>query len=419
MRPGAASFTNVTGGRDDLVVVGVRWRRRAPSWSAVKVLVAGGGIGGLTAALAVRSAGADVEVLERGHVPGEVGAGLALWPNGQRALAALGIDQVPGLAVSRLEFRSRRGRLLTETPIGAFRARYGYELLMVHRAELHSSLLAALPPETIRLGSEVTAVEQDARSVSVLLASGERLRAELLIGADGLRSAVRRSLLADGEPRYSGATCWRGTATFEMGERPSLNWWGRGGEFGLFPLPGGRIYWFGVLDRPERQADGPKGRRADVLQAFGSWPEPVAAVVQATEEGDILRNDLYDRPPTRAWGRGRVTLLGDAAHPMLPNAAQGACQALEDAVALGAALAAEPSERALAAYEASRLRRANGFVSQSRRTARLVQAKNPVAAALRDLAVAHLPRSVLLSQLDATMQFDRTGRDDSGPVPVP
>lgn len=374
-----------------------------PQWGAVKVLVAGGGIGGLAAALAVRRAGADVEVLDRGDVLAEVGAGMAVWPNGQRALAVLGIDQVPGLAISRLQLRSWRGRLLTEMPIGAFRARYGYEMMIVHRAELHSSLLAALGRETVRQRSEVTGFEQDARSVSVFLASGERLRAVLLIGADGLRSGVRRSLLAEGEPRYSGATCWRGIASFELGEHPSMNWWGRGGEFGLFPLPGGRVYWFAVLNRPERQADGPEGRKADVLQAFGSWPELVAAVVGTTEERDILRNDLYDRPPTRIWGQGRVTLLGDAAHPMLPNVARGACQALEDAVALGEALAAEPSERALRYYQASRLRRANGFVSQSRRTARLVQAMNPAVTALRDFSVAHLPPSLLLRQLDAAM----------------
>jgi 2-polyprenyl-6-methoxyphenol hydroxylase-like FAD-dependent oxidoreductase len=266
----------------------------------MKVLVAGGGIGGLAAALAVRRAGVDVEVLDRGHVLGEVGAGLAVWPNGQPALAALGLEQVRGLAISRLQLRSWRGRLLTETPIDTFRARYGYEMMIAHRAELQSSLLAALGRDTVRQGSEVTSVEQDARSVSVVLASGERLRTYLLIGAHGLRSAVRRSLLADGEPRYSGATCWRGIASFEMGERSSQNWWGRGGEFGLFPLPSGRAYWFAVLQRPERQADGPEGRKADVLQAFGSWPELVAAVVEATEEHDILRHDLYDRPPVRS-----------------------------------------------------------------------------------------------------------------------
>lgn len=383
----------------------------------MKILVVGCGIGGLATALALRRAGADVEALDRGGVMNEVGAGLAIWPNGRRALAALGIDNVAGSVIWGLQFRSWRGRLLAEIPVDAFRARYGHELMIAHRAELHSTLLEAVGRDSVQWGLEVTSVEQDATSVWVCLASGERLQGELLIGADGLRSAVRRSLLGDGEPRYSGATCWRGIASFQMGEGPSQNWWGRGGEFGLFPLPDGRAYWFAVLRRPEREEDGPEGRKADVLQAFGSWPELVAVAVEATEEGAILRNDLYDRPPTARWGRGRVTLMGDAAHPMLPNAAQGACQALEDAVALGETIAAELSEQALRDYEARRLRRANSFVSQSRRTASLVHATNPIVAAFRNFWVAHLPRTLLWRQIDATMRFDQAAHDESARVP--
>jgi 2-polyprenyl-6-methoxyphenol hydroxylase-like FAD-dependent oxidoreductase len=374
--------------------------------AAVKVVVAGGGIGGLAAALAVRRAGAEVLVFERAEALAEVGSGLAVWPNGRRALASLGIAEVAGRAVSRLQLLNWRGRVLTETPLEAFRARYGYELMIVHRAELHASLLTALGRTVVHGGSEVTAVEQDAESVTVDLASGERHWADLLIGADGLRSTVRRSLVRDGEPRYSGATCWRGVAGFDMGDRPAQNWWGPGGEFGVFPLPDGRVYWFAVQNRPERGADGPKGRRSDVLQAFGSWPELVGAVVEVTEEHAILRNDLYDRPPSRRWGRGRVTLLGDAAHPMLPNAAQGACQALEDAAVLGALLAAGLSDQVIREYETRRLARANGFVSQSRRTSMLVRTTNPIVAALRDLSLRHLPRSLLWHQLDASMRFD-------------
>jgi 2-polyprenyl-6-methoxyphenol hydroxylase-like FAD-dependent oxidoreductase len=369
----------------------------------VKVVVAGAGIGGLATAIAIRRAGHEVEVLERALLLEEVGAGLAIWPNGHRALAALGMQDVPGISVPGVQVRTWRGRLLIETPVGEFRARYGHDLLLVHRAELHSSLVEMLGRESVRPASEVVAFEQDESRVAISLASGTRLEADLLVGADGLRSVVRRSLLDDGEPRFSGATCWRGVARFEVEGGCGVNWLGRAAEFGIFPIRDGRAYWFAVRNRREREADGPSGRKADVIDAFEGWPEAVAAVVQATPDADVLRNDLYDRPEVTTWTQGRVTLVGDAAHPMLPNLGQGACQALEDAVVLGTALATLPRVQALQAYEAQRLKRANGFVAQSRLNGRLARSNNPVLLTLRNFAAAHLPRALVLRQLDGTM----------------
>jgi 2-polyprenyl-6-methoxyphenol hydroxylase-like FAD-dependent oxidoreductase len=372
----------------------------------MKVLVAGAGIGGLAAAIAIRRAGHEVEVLERSPVLEEVGAGLAIWPNGHRALAALGMQDAPGISVPGVQVRTWRGRLLIETPVGEFRARYGHDLILVHRAELHSSLLEMVGRENVKAASEVVAFEQNGSNVAISLASGKRLEADVLVGADGLRSAVRRSLLADGEPRFSGATCWRGVARFEVEGGCGVNWLGTAAEFGIFPLRNGRAYWFAVRNRPEREADGPLGRKADVMGAFEGWPDSVTAVVQATADADVLRNDLYDRPEVRTWMRGRVTLVGDAAHPMLPNVGQGACQALEDAVALGRALGALPLDQALQTYEAQRVRRANGFVAQSRLNGRLARSSNPVLLAVRNFAAAHMPRALVLRQLDGTMGKD-------------
>jgi 2-polyprenyl-6-methoxyphenol hydroxylase-like FAD-dependent oxidoreductase len=369
----------------------------------VKVVVAGAGIGGLATAIALGRAGHEVEVVERAAVLGEVGAGVALWPNGQRALEALGIRSTPGQGVRGLQLRSRRGRLLTDTPIADFRARHGFDLVIVHRAELHALLLDAAGRDRVQAATEVISVEQDSAAVEVELASGERRRAEVLVGADGLRSAARRFVLGDGEPRYSGATCWRGVAAFPVDGGVAINWLGAGAEFGIFPLSDGRAYWFAVANRIEHEGDPAGGRRADVLTTFASWPEPVAAVVGATAEVDVVRNNLYDRPPAKTWTRGRVTLVGDAAHPMLPNAAQGASQALEDAVALGEALAEHPPEEAFRAYESVRLKRANRFVRQSHVTAGSIQSENLLVAALRNLAIAAMPKALLLHQLDIAM----------------
>ena len=372
----------------------------------MEVLIVGGGIGGLATAIALRRAGHEVQILERASQAAEVGAGLAIWPNGCRALAALGAGDTRGLGVRRLQLRSWRGRLLGEMPLAELKGRYGFELILMHRTDLHGSLLEILGRNAIQLGSEVIGFEPAGSRVRVALRSGRQCDADLLVGADGIRSTVRQALLADGEPRFSGATCWRGVTTFtlEEGSGTAFNWWGRGGEFGIFPLHDGRVYWFGVQNRPSGEADSPRGRKADAMAAFASWPEVISAVVQATDEGSVLRNDLYDRPPVRSWSWGRVTLVGDAAHPLLPNAAQGACQALEDAVALGNALQSGSIEGGLKIYEARRVKAANSVVSRAHQTARMVQSTNPLMTGLRDLLVAHLPESLVWRQLDSLMQ---------------
>jgi 2-polyprenyl-6-methoxyphenol hydroxylase-like FAD-dependent oxidoreductase len=369
----------------------------------MRILVAGGGLGGLATAIAVTRAGHEVEVFERAAQPAEVGAAVAVWPNGQRALTALGVERTPGFPVRSLQLRSRRNQLLMQVPIDQLRARYGYDLVMMHRAELQSTLLEALGRAAVHFSSEVVGFEQGGSNVAVYMASGERRQGDLLVGADGLRSEVRRALLADGAPRYSGATCWRGVTPFAGFEGGAFNWVGVGGECGIFPLSDGRVYWLGVANRPERGVDGPGGRKADVAGVFAGWPAPMGAVIEATDEKDILRNDLYDRRPIRAWSRGRVTMVGDAAHPMLPNAAQGACSALQDAAALGEMLAKHPVGKALEEYEAQRVRRANVLIVQSRQTARLIQSTNPAVTAIRDFAMSHAPRGLLFRQLDALM----------------
>jgi 2-polyprenyl-6-methoxyphenol hydroxylase-like FAD-dependent oxidoreductase len=304
--------------------------------------------------------------------------------------------------VQRFELRNWKDRLLSAPPVGEFGARYGYPLAMVHRAELHRVLLKAARGALVRFSSEVVGFDQGA-TVRATLRSGERLEADLLVGADGIRSSVRRMLLGDGEPRYSGATCWRGVTHFDTGVDTAINWWGRGGEFGVFPLSGTRVYWFAVQNRPPGEADSGRGRKADVIDAFGSWPSMVRSTVEATEEQAILRNDLHDRPAARCWTRGRVALVGDAAHPMLPNAAQGACQALLDAVTLASLLAKSPLPNALASYERRRMRVADGLVSQARQTARLVQSTNRVVSTLRDGVLGRVPRRLYFHQLDSVM----------------
>ena len=372
----------------------------------MKAVVAGAGIAGLAAGIALRQAGLDVEVLERSRELREVGAGLMIWPNGTRSLQSLGVEAT-ALTAQRISFCNWRGRQLMVAPVDSIAKRYGSDVAFVHRADLQAALASSFGTDQLRLGSEVTCFEEDRAQVVVNLRDGTVLTADLLVGADGLRSVVRRVLIGDGDPVYLGSTIWRGivgTDEIALPHALGVNWVGRGSEFLAFHLADDRIYWAGVTKEPAGERSGDGGHKVDLLRRFGSWAEPVPALITATDEAAILRNDMYDRPPTRHWSRGRVTLVGDAAHPMTPNSGQGACQALEDAVALGDSVkrASDLSE-ALGLYERRRLRRANRVVTMSRQATRSVQIENRLLCTLRDTGARLLPRGLLLRILDTTL----------------
>jgi FAD-dependent urate hydroxylase len=372
----------------------------------MKALIAGAGIGGLSAAVALRRGGHEVEVLERVSRLREIGAAVVVWPNGTRALRALGVEPI-WLAVKRLLILRSDGRRLSELPVSELLERYGSGMMLVHRAELQAALLTALGDGCVRLGVEVTGFSQDDGGVTVRLASGAEESADVLIGADGLRSAVRRQLAGDGDPIYEGFTAWRGeipAGRLKLDAGTGRNWWGRGGEFLAFPLTDGRIYWAGTANAPKSARPGPGGHKQDVLDRFNAWEDLVNSIIRATAPEAILRTDIYDRPALGTWSVGRVTLLGDAAHPMTPSQGQGACQALEDAVALGRSLqAGRDVSDALKAYERARLRKANRVVTMSRQGSRSVQAESRLFCGLRNAGVRMLPRRVMGWILDATL----------------
>lgn len=379
----------------------------------MKALIAGAGIGGLATGIALREAGLEVKLLERSREMREIGAGLMIWPNGTRALQALGVE-VRAMTIDRLFFCNWHGRQLMEPPLRAISKRYGSDVAVVHRADLQSALVRRLDHEVLNLGAEVTGFEEAGAQVTVKLRDGTSEAGDLLIGADGLRSAVRRQLLTDGDPVYLGATIWRGMVSSEgLTIKPGhgFNWIGRGSEFLAFHLADHRIYWAGVTKEPRGEKPGPAGHKQDVLERFASWAEDIPALIAATEPAAILRNDMYDRPPSRRWSRGRVTLVGDAAHPMTPNQGQGACQALEDAVVLGESLeAASDLPKAFEMYEKRRIHRANRAVAMSRQASRGVHIENPLLCALRDGLAGALPQGLLLRMLDSTLATEPAGR---------
>ena len=336
----------------------------------MRVIVAGAGIGGLAAALAVARRGADVVVLERASGFGEVGAGLQLAPNATRVLIGLGLEaglRRIGFAPAAAEVRDTSdGRLLLRTELGAAaEARWGAPYLQVHRADLHALLLGAALGAGARLrpAAEVGEIDANAREVRLLI-GGETFAAEVLVGADGVRSRVRAAVAGETPARFTGQIAWRGLV--EAGRLPqglitavATVWTAPGAHFVHYPLRGGELLNFVGFTRGRTASESwrePAGP-GEIARAFAGWPEPVAALIaaQAAAGQAGWRFAVHDRPARSEWTRGRVALLGDAAHPMRPYLAQGAGMAIEDAEALGRHLAGSLAPAAaLAAYAVER-----------------------------------------------------------------
>lgn len=370
-------------------------------------IVIGGGIGGLAAAIALGRCGWHVEVLERAPAFGEIGAGLSLWPNGVRALDALGVgEQLRERALTETEggIRDVTGRWLSRTDVQELGRRYG-PVVAVHRAHLLEILRAALPATALRTGTEVTAVEADGPQVEVRHSAGTS-RGDLLVGADGIHSVVRRSLWpGHPAPRYAGYTAWR--VIVDTGRPPTSGGetWGRGERMGIVPLADGTTYLFGAANAPEGQR-GPDGELAEMRRRFDGWHAPIPELLAAASEDAVMRHDIYDLPPLRTFVHGATALLGDAAHAMTPDLGQGANQALEDAVTLATMLSAHPAvETALTAYDHDRRARTQMIARRSRRIGKVAQWSWAPAAAARDLVLRLSPSASMLKALDPALAW--------------
>jgi len=371
-----------------------------------RALVIGAGIGGLATAIALQRTGHEVLVIERAPELVEVGAGISLWPNAVNALGRLGIGdavEAEGAPAHAAAFRSRRGAQLGASITNRLEERFGAPLILIHRARLQAVMRRALGAGLIRLGTECAGVEQGKGEVTVRLVGGERERGAVVIGADGLRSRVRDAVLADGPPRYAGITAWRGVVPLDDTLRrriPSGESFGRGSLFGVARLNGSQAYWWASARAPESDGDEPVVEKSWLLRAFSGWHVAISELIAATPPEAIIRTCLYERRPLERLSVGRIALAGDAAHPMLPNLGQGACQAIEDAVVLAEELTAtDDLVMALGRYSARRSRHTAAVVKASRQMSRIAHLRNPLAVGLRNTLLRATPPSISLRRL--------------------
>jgi len=352
-----------------------------------RLIIAGGGIGGLSAAVALNQAGFEVEVYERAPAFIEIGAGMSLWPNATRVLRSLGIlDQVlsRGRPVSQFNLFRANGKLISAISMTGFQN----PALCIHRADLHEALRSRLPEGCLIPGQRVKSFEQDADSVVARFDGGHDVRGDGLIAADGIKSTVRAQIHGPSEPIYRGYCIWRGIAPEARGgiQGHISETWGAGQRFGMMPMGQGRVCWYATKNCAPSQADALGGRKAEVAGMFKNWHGPIPELIEATNPADIIKNDARDQDALRSWGDSRVTLLGDAAHPMTPNVGQGACMAIEDAACLAKCLSSR-SDTALAfrSYERLRAARTTHMARQARRIGAIGQWENPWVVRGRDL----------------------------------
>ncbi len=333
----------------------------------LNVTVVGAGLGGLTAAAALLKHGCDVTVLEQAGELGEIGAGVQLSPNAMKVMRALGLEeQVLGVSFEpgNHVIRSwKSGRVLSSTQLkGALHAAYGAGYYGFHRADLHQVLQKAVPAERVRLGVKCSKVRADAHGATVVLEDGSEIASDVVVGADGVHSVVRAALLGEESPRFTGNVCWRGLVPAEAMPAGAISpdmtvWFGPGASFIYYYVRGGKLVnWVAMCEAPEWRSESWKfeGDRNELIERYKHWHPTVRELIEKSDR--YLKWALLDRDPLPRWTEGAVTLLGDAAHPMLPYLAQGACMAIEDGYALAASLARNPGDvpGALKEYEAAR-----------------------------------------------------------------
>lgn len=367
------------------------------------IAIIGGGIGGLTTAIALCQKGFRPTVYEAAPELRPVGAGITLAINAMRVFQKLGLAGralEQGHPLEELRITDQQLRPVSRTALGPLIREFGVPNLGIHRGALQQLLLEALPDDGIQTGKRLDRLEGGEDEVRLYFEDETVVSADVVIAADGIHSAARQQLFPAARQRPSGQVCWRGMCPADITpwQRRGTEAWAPGQRFGIVPISEGNIYWFAVVNE-KRGCDWAGLSKAGLLDAFRAFARPVAELIEQTPEGRIIYSPISDLEPLKKWHSKRVVLLGDAAHATTPNMGQGACQAIEDALALAGCLSSLPREDAFHAYQNQRKKRADRIVRQSRRLGRVAQLDSPLLGRLRNGLLGFLPSSLALRGL--------------------
>ncbi|TCP69879.1 FAD-dependent monooxygenase [Baia soyae] len=373
-----------------------------------KVIIIGGGIAGLSAAIALQKLGFDVNIYEEYPERKPAGAGIVLASNALKGLDHLGIYQQVknhGRSIHGLTLLSEKGKHLSKQTIPS-----PFEQISIHRADLHLLLSSAVQPDTVYMGKKCIHFEQDETGVTVFFQDHSKATGDFLLATDGIHSVIRKNLLPSTQLRYAGYTCWRGVITqsnVNCIPEDATETWGIKGRFGIVPLPNQQIYWYALINAPYQSAQYSAYQAKDLFEHFKDYHDPIPSILNGNANNKMIHNDIIDIPSLQRFAFHRILLMGDAAHAITPNLGQGACQAIEDAVVLAHCLKNNPSvHKAFSEFEAKRLKRTETISRYSRLVGKMAQVDNPFLSLLRNTLLKRIPKSVNRKQLEYLYKVD-------------
>jgi len=372
-----------------------------------RFVIAGGGISGLTLAIALQRKGLQVTVYEQATPLKPLGAALVLAGNAIKAFSEIGIDSKvvsAGKVLKKLTIKDQSGKILSETDAEDVSRKYGViNNFAIHRADLHETLLSYLPADVVQLGKTCVDFKQSAEGVTIRFQDGTTTEADYVIACDGVHSIFRKKLVSNREPRYAGYTCWRAVIdnippSVQLDETSES--WGPGKRFGIVPLANNRLYWFACINARRNDPEMKAYKIPDLLSSFYSFHAPVSEILQHTSNEQLIWGDIIDLKPLDRFAFHNIVLMGDAAHATTPNMGQGACMAIEDAAVLANCLSSnEEPIKAFQNFETLRLARTRKIVSGSWRLGKIAQVEDPILMWLRNAAVRATPPGVMEKQM--------------------
>lgn len=376
----------------------------------MKILIAGGGIGGLTTALACQHANLDYEVYEAAPEIREIGAGIWVPPNAMQVMKKLGMADTiikSGTWLESISVGGPRGERWYSLRSDKVIPKFGFSTVAIHRARLQGILYDALDHNKIFTGKRLKRFESSDKKVTAFFEDGTQASGDCLIGADGLRSVTRRQLFGEMPLRYSGQTCWRGVIKFQLADELKGNMielWGKtpGQRFAYSNISEDEVYYYATLATPAGGNDDLSTIKSFLHQGYDSFGEIASKIIDHINPEAVIRTDLFDLKPINNWIQNNVALLGDAAHATTPNLGQGAAQAIEDAYVLAECLKSNKNNipSALHAYQKKRMHRAHYIVNASWKLGQLTSIRNPIGITLRNWMLRSTPEFIARKQVE-------------------